>query len=188
MSYLRSISIVFEDDVDESHSVISKEIKTIVGESAEEEAQILEICYLRAIFSLHIALLYAGFVHYQKLGELNPKLKHIELERTLEVAQNCGLLESMRQLRNSVFHVRPNRKVDTLINEVRDLAVDNRIRLAGLEHLLYDFTSDVFGSTEIFQESEEVLMQGFNDALAYYDKHYAKNNSERDMAEPKEGP
>ena len=106
----------------------------------------------------------------------------------MEVAQNCGLLESMRQLRNSVFHVRPNRKVDTLINEVRDLAVDNRIRLAGLEHLLYDFTSDVFGSTEIFQESEEVLMQGFNDALAYYDKHYAKNNSERDMAEPKEGP
>ena len=181
LSYLRSVSIVFEDDVDEGYSVISKEIKTIVGERGEEEAQILLECYLQAIISLHIALLYAGLTHYRKLGELNAKLKHSELEGMLEAAEGCGLLERMRQVRNSVFHVRPNKKVGTLINEVRNLAIDNGIGLARLEHLLYDFTSDVFSSTEIFQESEEVLMQGFNDALAYYDKHFAKHNSDIQM-------
>ena len=152
--------------------MISEEIKTMVAQS-REEAEALEECYYRATISVYVALLYAVLKHYQMLGRLNPALRHAELDRVLKVAEDCGLLEKMRQVRNSVFHVRPNKRMETLIEEVTRLEFDNGIEMAGLECLLYDFTSDVFSGTEIFQKSEEELMKGFNDALVYYDEHFA---------------
>ena len=100
-------------------------------------------------------------------------MRHAELDRMLKVADDCGLLEKMRQVRNSVFHVRPSKRMETLIEEIARLNIENGIEMARLEHLLYDFTSDVFSGTEIFQKNEEELMKGFNDALAYYDEHFA---------------
>ena len=173
LACLRSVSITIEEDKKEQLSVISKEIMILVGERAEDEAQVLRESYYRATLSLYVALLYASLLHYLKLGTLNPQLKHSELDRVLEAAEHCGLLEKMRQVRNSVFHVRPNKRMETLIAEVSKLATAEGMELARLEDLLYDFTSDVFSSAEIFQESEEVLMQGFADAVAYYDKHLA---------------
>ena len=35
--------------------------------------------------------------------------------------------------------------------------------------LLYHLTETVFGGTAFFQQSEEVLMKGFVEMLAYYD-------------------
>lgn len=130
LAYLRSISIIFEDDKDELRSVISEEIKTMIAQSPEDEAPILEDCYYRATISVHIALLYAVLLHYRQLGKLNPKLKHSELDRVLKVAKDCGLLEKMRQVRNAAFHVRPSRKIETLIVEVTRLAIDNGIEMA----------------------------------------------------------
>ena len=172
LAYLRSISIILEDEQDKLRSMISKEIRTMVAQN-QEEAEALEQCYYRATISVYVALLYAVLKHYQKLGRLNPQLRHAELDRMLKVADDCGLLEKMRQVRNSVFHVRPSKRMETLIEEVARLNFENGIEMAGLEHLLYDFTSDVFSGTEIFQKNEEELMKGFNDALAYYDEHFA---------------
>ena len=172
LAYLRSISIILEDEQDKLRSMISEEIRTIVAQN-QEEAEALEQCYYRATISVYVALLYAVLRHYQKLGRLNPQLRHAELDRMLKVADDCGLLEKMRQVRNSVFHVRPSKRMETLIEEVTRLDFENGVEMAGLEHLLYDFTSDVFSGTEIFQKSEEELMKGFNDALAYYDEHFA---------------
>ena len=173
LAYLRSISITFGDEKDKLRSVVSEEIKTMIAQSPEDEAEVLEDCYYRATMSFYTALLYAVIKHYQKLGRLNSQLRHTELDRVLKVADDCGLLEKMRQVRNSVFHVRPNKRMETLIDEVVRLAIDNEIEMESMESLLYDFTSDVFSGTEIFQKSEEQLTKGFNDALAYYDEHFA---------------
>ena len=173
LAYLRSIDITFEGDKEERQSVVSEAINQLVGDGTEEQVEELNRCYYRATISLHMALLYAGLLHYRRLGTLNPQLKHSELDHVLEEAENCGLLEKMRQVRNSVFHVRPNKKMEALIEEAAKLAIDHKIGLARLQRLLYDFTSNVFSGTEIFQESEEVLMKGFNDALAYYNEHLA---------------
>ena len=172
LAYLRSISIILEDEQDKLRSIIAEEIKTMVAQN-QEEAEALEQCYYRATISVYVALLYAVLKHYQMLGRLNPALRHAELDRMLKVADDCGLLEKMRQVRNSVFHVRPSKRTETLIEEVTKLDVENGVEMAGLEYLLYDFTSHVFSSTDIFQKSEEELMKGFNDALAYYDEHFA---------------
>ena len=173
LAYLRSISIILDDEQDKLRSVVSEEIKTVIAQNQEDDAEVIEECFYRATVSVYIALLYAVLKHYQKLGRLNPQLRHAELDRVLKVAGDCGLLEKMRQVRNSVFHVRPNKKMETLVDEITRLAEDNEIELPGVECLLYDFTSDVLSGTEIFQKSEEELMKGFNDALAYYDEHFA---------------
>ena len=152
--------------------MISEEIRTMVAQN-QEEAEALEQCYYRATISVYVALLFAVLRHYQKLGRLNPQLRHAELDRLLKVADHCGLLEKMRQVRNSVFHVRPNKRMETLVDEITRLAEANEIDLPGVECLLYDLTSDVLSGTEIFQKSEEELTKGFNDALAYYDEHFA---------------
>ena len=172
LAYLCSVSILLEYHDDQRRSMISEEINTMVAQIPDEEG-VLEECYHHATISLHTALLYASLLHYRKVGMLNPKLKHVELDRVLETADHCGLLEAMRQVRNSVFQVRPNKSMEALISEVTKLAIENGVELGRLEHLLYDFTSDVFSGTEIFQESEEVLMKSFDDAVAYYKEHLA---------------
>ena len=67
----------------------------------------------------------------------------------------------------------PGKKMEHLIEEVTRLAIENGIKLAALEDLLYDSTIQVFSSTEILQKSEEDLTKSFNHALAYYDEHLA---------------
>ncbi len=81
----------------------------------------------------------------------------------------------MRQVRNAVFHIRPNTNSTKLVGNVIRCTLDNRLALAKLERLLYDATEQIFLSPEaLFQEKEEVLMQDYQDALAYYDKHFSK--------------
>ena len=134
LAYLRSISITFGDEKDKLRSVVSEEIKTMIAQSPEDEAEVLEDCYYRATMSFYTALLYAVIKHYQKLGRLNSQLRHTELDRVLKVADDCGLLEKMRQVRNSVFHVRPNKRMETLIDEV--------LRLGPIKHQIDMETMD----------------------------------------------
>ena len=46
-----------------------------------------------------------------------------------------------------------------------------------IEDLLYDATEKVFRNPEtLFQEKEEVLMEGYRRALAYYEEHLSKSS------------
>ena len=58
LAYLRSISIILEDEQDKLRSMISKEIRTMAAQN-QEEAEALEQCYYRATISVYVALLYA---------------------------------------------------------------------------------------------------------------------------------
>ena len=85
----------------------------------------------------------------------------------------------MSEMRNAVFHVRPSTQSERLLADVIRRTLAHRLALAKIERLLYDATERVFGDPEsLFQEKEEVLMQGFQDALDYYDKHLSGTSSE----------
>ncbi len=119
-----------------------------------------------------VALLYTAVCCYIKLLEINPELQHNELDKEIKTVKDSGLLNSMRDVRNAVFHIRPSTRSERLIDDVVRRTLANKLALAKLEDLLYDATENVFRSPEaLFQEKEEVLMQGFQDALAYYDKN-----------------
>ena len=65
---------------------------------------------------------------------------------------------------------------ELLINEVVKRTLENKLALGKIEDLLYDATERVFLSPEtLFQQKEEVLMQGFRSALAYYEEHLSKS-------------
>ena len=128
----------------------------------------------KAVISTHVALLYAAIWWYEKLVEINPSLKHDPVDAELRTVSDSGLLESMREVRNAVFHIRPSTRAERLISDVVNRTLANRLALAKLERLLYDATEAVFLNPEaLFQEKEEVLMQGFRDALAYHHEHLA---------------
>ena len=190
LAYLRSVSIALEhreDDLDK----IAQWIHIWPRAVAESERARIIADYRRATFLMYFALLYAPLTHYSKLRALNPKLKHDRLDRAIEIAKTYGLFEKMRQVRNSVFHIRPSTSIDSMISEivgldVPDLDIGNKpvglsgtlLRLIELERLLYDFTESTFASTEIYQEDRETLIQGYNEALAYYDEHLADRDDQ----------
>ena len=159
LAYLRSFSVVFESDGAEGHLAAIEE----------------EYCSKAAICA-HVALLYTAVCFYKTLVEVNPALRHDKLDKELEAARDSGLLDSMREFRNAVFHIRPSNRPELLINEVVKRTLENKLSLGKIEDLLYDATERVFRNPEtLFQEKEEVLMEGYRRALAYYEEHLSKS-------------
>lgn len=176
MAYLRSISVVFDRNGDGGRlGEVNEDLRLQLAGKADEKdiPQMLMSCAKAAICT-HVALLYAAIWWYRKLVEINPALEYESLETELTVIIDSGLLESMREVRNAVFHIRPNTRSEWLIDDVVKRTLANKLALAKIERLLYDATEAVFRNSEaLFQEKKEVLMQGYRDALAYYHEHLA---------------
>ena len=172
---LRSIGVIFETrDATKLVDRITGEARASGAELAETELAELAAYYIKAALCAHVGLLYAALCHYIRLVEINPELRHEELDHALRAARESGLFESMRELRNTVFHIRPSAQSERLVEKVLKQSRIDKLPGERLERLLYDATEKVFQSPEaLFQEKEEVLMQGYRDALAYYEKHVA---------------
>ena len=178
LAYLRSFSIIVEDDGDGGHlTAIEKELKATAPEQlTEAELRLLSMYCSKAAICTHVALLYTAVCFYKTLVEVNPALRHDKLYEELEAARDSGLLDSMREVRNAVFHVRPSTRPELLINKVVKRTLENKLSLGNIEDLLYDATERVFLNPEtLFQEKKEVLMEGYRRALAYYEEHLSKS-------------
>ena len=178
LAYLRSISIIFEGGgAGGPLAAVEEELKATIPEQlTEKDLRQLSMYCSKAAICTHGALLYTAICFYKMLVEVNPALRHDKLDEELEAARGSGLLDSMREVRNAVFHVRPSTQSELLINEVVKRTLENKLALGKIEDLLYDATERVFLSPEtLFQQKEEVLMQGFRSALAYYEEHLSKS-------------
>ena len=176
LTYLRSVSVVFESgNAGEHLAAIGEEIQANAPEQlTEEEPRHLSAECSRAAMCTHLALLYTALCSYEALVEANPALRHDKLDATLEAARRNGLLDSMRELRNAVFHVRPSTRTHRLVLDVVRGAAENALAWNTLEDLLFDATEDVFVNPEaLFQTKQEVLEEGFRSACAYYEEHLA---------------
>lgn len=174
--YLRSVSVVFESEKAGGHlAAIGEEIQANAPEQlTEQEIRHLSMECTRAAICTHLALLYTALGFYEALVEANPALRHEKLDSALEAARRNDLLDSMRELRNAVFHVRPSTQTHRLVLDVVRGAAENTLAWNTLEDLLFDATEEVFANPEVlFQERQEVLEEGFRRALAYYDEHLA---------------
>ena len=176
LAYLRSISVIFENGKAGGHlAAIGEEIKATIPEQlTEPELRLLSSYCSHAAICTHIALLYTALCFYKALVEVNPVLRHDKLDKELEAASHNGLLDSMRKVRNAVFHVRPSTRSSQLILDVVRGSAENKLEWNKLENLLFDATERVFDSPEaLYQENKEVLAEGFRSALAYYQEHLA---------------
>ena len=179
LAYLRSVSIILEDGGDGGHlTTIEEELKATTPEQlTEAEFRLLSIDCSKAAICTHVALLYTAVCFYKALVKVNPALRHDKLDEELEAAKGSGLDESMREARNAVFHIRPSTRPELLINEVVKRTLENKLSLGKIEDLLYDATEKVFRNPEtLFQEKEEVPMEGYRRALAYYEEHLSKSS------------
>ena len=178
LAYLRSFSIIFEGGGAGGHlAALEEELKATAPEQlTEAELGLLSMYCSKAAICTHVALLYTAVCFYKMLVEVNSALRHDKLDEEIEAARVSGLLDSMRQVRNAVFHVRPSTRPELLINEVVKRTLENKLSLGKIEDLLYDATERVFRNPEtLFQEKEEVLMEGYRSALAYYEEHLSKS-------------
>ena len=176
LAYLRSMSVVFESGNAGGHlAAIREEIEAIAPEHlTEPELGLLSSQSLRAAMSIHQALLYTAVCFYEALVEANPALRYDELDEVLEAARRNGLLDSMRDLRNAVFHVRPNVRSHELLLDVVRGSTENALDWNRLENLLFDAAERVFRDPEaLLQEKKEVLEEGYRSLLAYYEEHLA---------------
>ena len=179
LGYLRSISVCFEWD-EESHSRLSALMVewATSGDSIfnSDYANELSRSYFLMIKALLVSLMFAAIEHYQDLVKSNSELKHVELEATVDRMSESGLLDVMRRLRNAVFHIKPNEDIDSLVEEVHVICVENHIVTREVEDLLYEATEQVFRGTEIYRQPREVLEQDFQAALAYYRENLANES------------
>ena len=176
LGYLRSISVCFElDEASKSRlfSLMAAHAMAADGTVYTDEADELSRNYFQMTVALLYSLLYAALDHYLDLIKSNDQLKHEELEATLHEMRACGLFDTLRRLRNAVFHVDPNESVGALMEEVRRLATEHQIVIRKVEDLLYEGTEQVFRGTEIYRQSRETLDQAYQEALAYYREHLA---------------
>ena len=179
LAYLRSVSIIFNSPAS-ALDKITEELGAVLSKAQSERdmTQMLQYCS-RAAICTHVSLLYTAVCCYLRLVEINPALRHAGLDSELTLVTDSGLLKSMSEVRNAVFHVRPNTQSERLLADVVRRTLANRLALAKLERLLYDATEKAFGNPEgLYQEKEEVLMQGFQDALDYYKKHLSGTSSD----------
>ena len=177
LAYLRSMSVLFEGGRTGRHlAAIEEEIKAAAHEqlTGAELSQNALYCSIAAMCT-HISLVYTAVCFYGVLVETNSDLRHERLDQELEKARRNGLLESMRQVRNAVFHIRPNTRSDQLVLNVVKRSTEQELQWDKLENLLFDATEKVFCSPEtLFREKKEVLEEGFRNALAYYEEHLAE--------------
>ena len=110
LAYLRSISIIFEGGgAGGPLAAVEEELKATIPEQlTEKDLRQLSMYCSKAAICTHAALLYTAVCFYKMLVEVNPALRHDKLDEELEAARGSGLLDSMREVRNAVFHVRPS--------------------------------------------------------------------------------
>ena len=176
LGYLRSISVCFEVDEESKNrlfTLMASHGMATDGIFNADEADEWSRPYFQMIVPLLCSLLFAALQHYMELIETNTQIKHEELEATLHEMRRCGLLDTLRRLRNAVFHVKPNESIEDLAEEVRKLSKAHQISMRKVENLLYESTKQVFLGTEIYRQPREVLEQGYQEALAYYREHLA---------------
>ena len=176
LGYLRSITVCFElDEVSRNRlfTLMSSRAMASDGTFNADEADELSRSYFQMTVALLYSLLFAALQHYMELIETNTQLKHEELEATLHEMRECGLLDTLRRLRNAVFHIKPNENIEDLAEEVRRLSGEHQINIRKVENLLYESTEQVFLGTEIYRQPREVLEEAFQEALAYYREHVA---------------
>ena len=179
LAYLRSISVVFESGNAGGHlATIREEIEATAPEHlTEPELGLLSSQCSQAAMYTHQALLYTAVCFYEVLVEANPALRYDELDEALEAARRNGLLDSMRDLRNAVFHVRPSVRSHELLMDVVRGSTENALDWNRLEDLLFDATERMFRDPEaLLQEKKEVLEEGYRRALAYYEEHLAQKS------------
>ena len=127
LGYLRSISACFqgdEEDRDRLFALIASRTVTSQGGLDTREFDKLLFAYLQMIVALHASLLYSALEHYGDLAKSNPELRHQPLDVTVRQLRECGLYETLRRLRNAVFHVKPGESIDELVAEVRRLSIE----------------------------------------------------------------
>ena len=192
LAYLRSVSIILERDEDFSTNPVPVWIADVIkyrGKNAVLDVEQLESqmqSYYLATTSLPVALLYAALCHYKELANQNSRLRYAKLDSVLEEMEENGLFEKMREFRNAIFHVRPNKRIDQQAQDIFSFGIESNLKFARLEQLLYDFTEHVFRNFEILlQESREKLEDGYKKALAHYDTlpHSVREEHEKELKE-----
>ena len=176
LGYLRSISGCFEMDEESRSRLFDLMVENAVSADGTFDAygaDELSRSYFQMTGALLFSLLFAALQHYIDLTKTNPQLKHEGLEATLHKIRSCGLFNTMRRLRNAVFHVKPNESIEDLIEEVHRLSTEHHIVMRRVEDLLYESTEQIFLGTEIFRQPREALEQAYEEALAYYREHLA---------------
>ena len=176
LAYMRSMSVIFESGNAEGHlAAIGEEIRAIGPERlTETEVEQLSARCSQAAMYTHLSLLYTAVSCYETVVEVNPALRYDKLDEVLETARRRGLLESMRELRNAVFHVRPSTQAYQLAMDIVKGSAANELQWNTLEDLLFEATQAACLNPEaLYQEKVEVLEEGFRRALAYYEEHVA---------------
>ena len=176
LAYLRSVSIVMEQDDESTNPPVPVWIADMLAfrispaaRDAEQLRSQVQSYYL-ATTSMPIALLYSALCDYKELAEMNADLSYGPLDRVLAEMEARGLLGKMRDLRNAMFHVRPNKRIDQLVHEIMSLSSEKSLKFAHIERLLYDFTEYTFRHFSLLlQEDRRKLEDGFKQALAHYD-------------------
>ena len=174
--YMRSMSVIFESGNAAGHlAAIGEEIRAIGPERlTETEVEQLSARCSQAAMYTHLSLLYTAVSCYQTVVEANPALCHDKLDEVLETARRSGLLDSMRELRNAVFHVRPSTHAHRLAMDIVKGSATNGLQWNTLEDLLFEAAEEAFRNPEaLYQEKVEVLEEGYKSALAYYEEHLA---------------
>ena len=176
LGYLRSISACFELDEESQNrlfTLMASRAMATDGTLDADRADELSRAYFQMTVALLYSLLFAALQHYMELIETNTQLKHEELEATLHEMRECGLLDTLRRLRNAVFHIKPNERIYDLAERVRRLSAEHQISMRKVENLLHESTEQVFLGTEIYRKPRETLEQAYEEALAYYREHMA---------------
>ena len=179
LGYLRSISVCFELDEESRYRLFALMVTHATapdGTFNVDEGNELSCSYFQMTKALLYSLLFAALQHYLDLIETNPQLRHEELETTLHEMQACGLLKTLRRLRNAVVHVKPNENIEDLVEEVHVLSIEHGIVIRRVEDLLYESTEQIFRGTEIYRQPRVTLEQGFQAALTYYREHLAEES------------
>ena len=174
--YMRSMSVIFESGNPGGHQVaLGEEIRAIGPEQlAETEVEQLSARCSQAAMYTHLSLLYTAVSCYETVVETNPALRHDKLDEVLESPRCNGLLDSMRELRNAMFHVRPSTQAHQLAMDIVKGSATNGLQWNTLEDLLFEAAEEAFRNPEaLYQEKVEVLEEGYKRALAYYEEHLA---------------
>ena len=176
LAYMRSMSVVFESSNAGGHpATIAEEIREKGPERlTEAEVEQLSSHCAQAAICTHLALSYTAVSSYEAVIAVNPALRYDKLDEVLEAARSNGLLESMRELRNAVFHVRPSTQAHRLVADILRSSLENGLEWNTLEDLLFEATEAAFRNPEaLYQEKVEVLEEGFRRAVAFYEEHLA---------------
>lgn len=140
-------------------------------------AQIEELtfCYQISIMVMHLALVHDVLSHYKRLVALNPKLCFEPIDSVLNMLIENGIFEEMRQIRNSVFHIRANVNVIKKFLDLIGRLEWDGVYLRRMEDTFYDYTEFLFVESDIFQHDREDLLKAFDEAVEYYKTHVEPN-------------